>query len=456
MAITDVYSKLEKYADTAIKIWDKSTDSNENWTNQKEREEFEKLNMKLIDLVGTLPAAEAKALPNPAGIESIKALKEQLYTDRHTPVTEINFAEPTNGGMSERQQDSFRPGQFKYAAAFGRTSDNGFKSFNEFAKSVRFGDMQRLRNSTGMSEGIGSNGGFLVPTEYSKIFIDKTFEQSVMLPGCTVFPMKSNILSVPAWANNDHTTSSFAGISTIWSGEGQAADYQIPKVRNMELTAKRLVILTSATQELSEDAPDFEGSLESGMASAASFELDDKLINGNGVGVPLGLMNSPALVTVAKTAGQTAGTISYDNVLNMSARIAPSCWNNSVFLAHPSCLPSLMKMYNVAGSGGTVVSVFVFGTGNGDTLLGRPLIWSEKCQEVGTSGDIILVDRSQYLVGMRKEVSLAVSEHVLFSSVEKAYRVVLRVDGQSGWAQPITPKHGVSTLSFATCIATRA
>ena len=40
------------------------------------------------------------------------------------------------------------------------------------------------------------------------------------------------------------------------------------------------------------------------------------------------------------------------------------------------------------------------------TLLGKEIIFTEKCPALGVKGDLILVDLSQYAIGMRKEIAL--------------------------------------------------
>jgi HK97 family phage major capsid protein len=88
-------------------------------------------------------------------------------------------------------------------------------------------------------------------------------------------------------------------------------------------------------------------------------------------------------------------------------------------------------------------------------LLGRPVIPVEQCSTLGTVGDIILADLSQYMLadrGMRVSSSI----HVEFASDQVCFRFVQRIAGQPTWKTPVTPKNGTDSLSPFVALATRA
>ena len=73
------------------------------------------------------------------------------------------------------------------------------------------------------------------------------------------------------------------------------------------------------------------------------------------------------------------------------------------------------------------------------TLFGRPIIPVEYAAPLGTPGDIVLADLSQFVLADKNEVQQASSVHVRFLTDEMAFRVTYRVDGQSIWRAPLTP-----------------
>jgi HK97 family phage major capsid protein len=81
------------------------------------------------------------------------------------------------------------------------------------------------------------------------------------------------------------------------------------------------------------------------------------------------------------------------------------------------------------------------------TLLGRPVIISEKVPANDNLGDLSLIDFSHYLIGDRQMMQASSSPHFKFSSDVTAYKVVERVDGRPWVQSPLTPKNNGSTLS---------
>jgi hypothetical protein len=65
------------------------------------------------------------------------------------------------------------------------------------------------------------------------------------------------------------------------------------------------------------------------------------------------------------------------------------------------------------------------------------------------------MDRSQYIVGLRREVSLEKSVHVGWQTDQSGYRSILRVDGMPRWTKVFTPVAG-DTLSWCVTLATRS
>lgn len=454
--IQELYSKLETYCKTAMGIYEKNTKDGE-WLNSKEETEFLKLSGKIADVQSAISSIEGKGnhdLPLILGYESMVEAVEIM----NHPVGNVIY--PLLGG--DNNDTGAASGPFikaeskKFVNMFGKPSRSGeFRNFKDFALAIKAKDTKRLYNAVaGGSEGVGAGGGFLVPEEFSSMFIDGTIENSVMLPGCTIYPMKSASRIVPAWDGADHSSGLLGGMAANWIQEGGDNDVQYPKARQITLNAKKLVIIAAATQELAEDAPDYESNLQNGLTRVASWKVDDALIHGTGNGQPLGIMNSPSLIGVNPEAGQAITTILYENVIKMMARLHPSCWNNAVWLAHPSTLPQLMLQVLVVGTGGSEVKAFTFQDGT-YRLLGRPLFFTEKCQPLGTKGDLILVDRSQYLVGMRKDIVMDTSIHVHFTTVQNAYRCVMRLDGIPAWDKAVTPARGTDTLSWAVVLNDR-
>ncbi|WP_257194250.1 phage major capsid protein [Acetivibrio clariflavus] len=332
-------------------------------------------------------------------------------------------------------------------------SNNGFHSMDEFLRTLHSGRADNRLINASMVEGIPEFGGYSVPEEYGAFLMDKSLENEIIRPRATVWAMGSETKKVPAFDGADRTNNLFGGISGEWLEEGQTGTRKTAKLRLIQLKAKKLACFSQASNELIADGMSFEEMLAGALIKGLGWYMDYAFINGTGEGQPLGIINDPALITVSKEQNQTAGTINYANVVNMFSRLAPSCFTNAVWLANPSVIPQLLTMTITIGTGGAQIPVFREESGK-FTLLGKEVLFTEKCPALGAKGDLILADLSQYAIGMRKEIALDRSNVPGWMEDMTDYRVIVRVDGQGTWDKPITPKNG-ATLSWAVALEAR-
>ena len=90
------------------------------------------------------------------------------------------------------------------------------------------------------------------------------------------------------------------------------------------------------------------------------------------------------------------------------------------------------------------------------SIFNRPVIFHEHGKAVGTVGDILLVDLSQYLMIEKGGIRSDSSMHVRFLYDEMTYRFVYRVDGQPAWHAALTPKSGGDTVAPYIKLQTRS
>jgi HK97 family phage major capsid protein len=346
----------------------------------------------------------------------------------------------------------------RYADLFPHAGDaGGFQSGEEFLKLVASGmsDERILKmNAATHIEGVPSAGGYVVPEILSRQWLDASLENEIVRPRCQVVPMGSDIVKVAGFDISDMSGSSPFGFKPEWSDENVDTTPQIAKFRMITLNAKKLKLYSEASSELAQDGNDFESQIGSAMVQAIGWGLDDALLSGTGVGQPLGILRDPALITVAKEPGQGAGTILYENITSMFARLHPNAMRGATWIASSTTIPQLLSLYIGTGTSGTIMPAVKEADGN-FTLLGMPVLFTEKLPTLGTKGDILLVNFSNYVVGMRKEVVLEKSNAPGWGRDVLSYRVLLRADGQGKWNKPQTPKNGDSR-SWAVALAARS
>jgi len=224
----------------------------------------------------------------------------------------------------------------------------------------------------------------------------------------------------------------------------------------MELSLKKLTGLCYATDELLQDAAALESIIMKGFAEEFGFLVDDAIIRGTGVGKPLGILNSDALVTVAKEGGQAAKSILAENIINMYSRCSSESKAN--WYINRDVLPQLFTMSLPVGTGGAPIFMPAGGISGSpyNTLLGRSIIPMEQCSTLGTVGDIIFADFGEYIWSDKGDIDAAASIHVRFLYDEQVFRFIYRCEGQPGWKSALTPYKGTNTISPFVALAARA
>ena len=413
-------------------------------------DELESLQTRAVELQDEISAHAAKLEKTPEPSMQRRGRK----TTQHGP------AKP--GSATARTAEA---GSSKYAQMFGNQEQTSgqFASRGEFLQTLARNPSDSRLAHLDMTEGVGSSGGYLVPAEYRSGWLDSVIENSIVMPRATIYPMTTNSLSVASFDGSDRSSNIY-GITAYWTAEAATITESTPEVRNVNFSPHKLAAIVDCSSELLADGMQVDSYVSRGMSESLAFELDYQCIWGTGAGMPLGLMNAPSLVTAAKVGSQTASTIVPANIMDMAARLHPSCDANAVWLAHPSCKPQLYKLstpgQDAVGAASTVFGHSLFVSTGGDApaqrLLGYPLIFTEKASQLGTAGDLILCDWSKYGVGLRKEISVDRSLHSGWTTDMVSFRCIMRADAQPLWAEAQTPKKGSDSMSWAVALATRS
>lgn len=327
--------------------------------------------------------------------------------------------------------------------------DENWKSFGEFLFTVK-DNPRDSRLKAGLVEGTDSLGGFVVPEIMSNQLLMDTIEASIVRKFATKFTMTSDTLLVPKIVDTTHAAGLFGGAVAYWTEEAGSATAKEPTFGQVKLIAHKLMGYTYASNELLADfAAGLEQVLRKIWAGTLTWYEEYAFLQGNGVGQPLGILNSGALLSVNRSA---ANTIALADLAAIWARMFPQSHDRAVWIANPAVLPQLLPL---ATTSLTWLSV---DQGVAQTppakLLGRPLYFSEKVPTLGTAGDIGLYDLSYYLISDRKQFQVSASEHTRFTTDETAWRFVERVDGQPWVDSAFTPKNGSSLSPFVTLHST--
>lgn len=335
--------------------------------------------------------------------------------------------------------------------------DIGFLNIGDFARTAwhKASPSDKRTKLTEVSNAFSSNepsaGGYLIPETMRSEIMTLALESSVVRPRATVLTMSTPDQLVPYNDSTSNASSVFGGFVFYWSEEAADSSSNATNARfgRMKLHVNDLIGYSQVPNELMSDAPGLGSWIMQSLPKGIGFFEDIAFLNGNGAGQPLGVLNAAntALVSVAKEPGQQADTIIVDNILKMFSRMLPSSLGSATWVVNQTTFPQLMRLTIDVGTGGAPVMLMDIRNAPNITLLGRPVIFTEKAAAIGDLNDISFIDFSYYLIGDRQAVSLDASEHVNFATNQTALRIIERVDGRPWLQSAITPYAGGQTLS---------
>jgi len=348
----------------------------------------------------------------------------------------------------------------------------GWSSMGEQLKAVRNYYAQRgmdqrlnvkdhyLKAATGLGEAISSDGGFLLAPEFAAGIREIMHGTENLLDRTDSYSIGSNSIKVRAIDETSRATGSRrGGVRGFWVDEGDTFTASKPKFRLVELKPYKLQVLVYVTEELLDDGGSMlEQYISKAAAEEINFLVGDAIVNGEGAGKPLGILLSDCLVSVAKEGGQPAATIVAENIAEMWKRLHAASRNSAIWLINQDIERQLHLMNVAIGTSGQLVYMSPGGLSQSmyATLYGRPVVPTEFNPTLGTQGDIILADMSQYVTATKGAIKPAMSMHVEFLTDQMVYRFTFRIDGKPWWNSALTPFKGTNTQSPFVVLDTRA
>lgn len=346
----------------------------------------------------------------------------------------------------------------------GAGMGGGFATFGEFLEAVvetkasgrldsrlsHFVDTnddvdQQKRGRKALAGTSGAAGGFLIPEQFIAQLQSVILQSSDVLARTTRMPMSSRTLTLPVVDYNQSLPAGvppmFGGTQAFYDDEGAILEESEPKFREFTLTAHELTVYTEANNSLLADsAISLEAFLNSnmGMLGALMWKIEYSIFRGNGTGMPKGVLNSAAAITINR---ETDDSVEYIDLALMDEAAFPSArlaWYASISLKS--------KLRTLKDENGNYIWAEAR-DGLPATLLGYPVFFTDKLPRIGTTGDLVLADMGYYMFGDRQAATLDASAEANFRRNRTAYRLIHRHDGAPWMNAPLTLADTVTQVS---------
>lgn len=298
-----------------------------------------------------------------------------------------------------------------------------------------------LKVLVGDDTGSAGRGDYLVPTETMSELLRVMGEQQQFANRTRRIPMARPTVIFPRLVQTDVTNTrplfSFAAVTKI--AEAATKPEREPTFDQLSISAVKYAAYVEASDELLVDSIiDLPPVLTDLLTSAISYEYDRDTMRGSGTGEPLGVLNSPAMLTIPR---EDPSSVTIGDLFNLEAHFFGT---NGIWLFHQSAIPKIYALQSnniVAWTNDLTAAV-------PGTLLGRAMVRTVKLPSLGNVGDFNLVDPSFYLTGEIQGITVANSIHYRFRNDVTAWRAVYRAAGTPWPAGTFANESDGSTMGW--------
>jgi HK97 family phage major capsid protein len=410
------------------------------------KERFDQQDALLSEIKASRTAYENQIGELKTANEGLKTRVDELETklNRRTPVTvERDEAERPFKNFGEQLLAIM---DAETAVAEGKTIDQRLIALNTKA--------------TGGSALIGSDGGFLIQPDFTQAVMKRMNEVGQLARKVQHIPVSANADSVeiPYVDETSRATGSrWGGVQVYRVGETDAATASRPKINKMKTELSDIRGLAYMSDRQIRDAGAMTAIYTQAFGEEFAWVLDNEIFRGAGGVQCLGVLNSNALISVTKETGQLAATFQFENAVKMLARLWARA-SKAEWYINQDVWPQLLTMNFAIGTSGVPVFLPPGGASASPygSLFGRPINVIEQASTLGTVGDVVLADMSEYFVIEKGGLEGATSMHVRFINHEQTFRWQLSVNGQPKWKSALTPANGTNTVSPFVALETRS
>jgi len=318
----------------------------------------------------------------------------------------------------------------------------------------------RAAATGGFTTGIPSDGGFFLQGETSVELLTNGFNNSEVLRRCASRTLtgSTQFIEIIGIDETSRANGSRGGGIRVYT-TAELAEFTATKTKfsKVRIEPTKLTGLYYASGETIRNVTFLGQEMRQLFGEEFAFKGQDLVINGTGAGEALGLLAAGCTVSQAKETGQLGATVLTTNLSKMWARVIGRR-ENMVWLINRDVNPQLDELSIVAGTAALEPRFVTYGADGLLRIKGVPVVEIEQCATIGTVGDIILADFSQYITANRGDIDEAMSIHVNFIYDQETFRFIYYFDGQPRWSSAITPYKGSAstTRSPFVTLATRA
>ena len=284
-----------------------------------------------------------------------------------------------------------KPEAVKKDQKIGTASDAYRDAFWNQVRS-RNGLPYEIRNA--LSEGVDSEGGYLVPDEFERTLVQALEEDNVIRAHAHVFTTSNGVHKIPVVATK--------GVAN-WIDEGQAYGESDDVFAQEQIDAHKVGTLIKVSEELLDDSAfDLQSYISKEFTRRIGAKEEEAFLIGDGSKKPTGILHATAGAQVGVTAAGAAA-ITADELIDLYYSLKSPYRKNAIWVLNDGSIRAIRKLKDLSGQ---YLWQPGLRQGEPDMLLGKPLYTSAYMPNIAAGAKTILFgDLSYYWIGDRKGIT---------------------------------------------------
>jgi HK97 family phage major capsid protein len=328
-----------------------------------------------------------------ARMERQEAIDRELAMPVNTPIT----AKPE----STKQMDQKK----------GRATDAYNKAF--WAQ-VRNKNDYEIRNA--LSEGVDTEGGYLVPDEFEKTLIDKLSEENVIRKLAHVFTTSSGSHKIPVVATKG---------TAAWTDEGEKIEESEDTFGQEQIDAYKVATLIKVSEELLNDSAfNLESYFRKEFSRRIGNKEEEAFLTGDGNKKPTGLLTRADVGVSAAS----ATSITADELIDLYFSLRAPYRKNAVWVLNDDTMKLIRKLKD---NNGQYLWQPALHEGGFDTILGKRIYTSAFMPTAEASAKTIAFgDFDYYWIGDRVGITFRRLNEKYAENGQVGFLASKRLDGK--------------------------
>lgn len=343
--------------------------------------------------------------------QDIVNLGKEIERQERLDAMEREMAAPVSTPITGKPENTKKPD-----TKVGRASDAYTKAFWTQVR-TKDGVSYEVRNA--LSEGVDSEGGYLVPDEFENTLVSSMEEEGSIRSLAHVFTTSNGVHKIPVVRTKG---------TANWIDEGGSYGDSDDVFGQEQIDAHKVGTVIKVSEELLNDSAfDLEKYFQEEFARRIGAKEEEAFIVGDGNKKPTGILSAAGGAEIGVTAASEKA-ITADEIIDLYYSIKAPYRKNAVWILNDSTVRAVRKLKD---SNGQYLWQPALHEGDHETLLGKKILTSPYMPEIAAGAKVIMFgDLSFYWIGDRQGITFKRLNERYADLGQVGFLASKRVDGK--------------------------